>query len=423
MKKNINKVLSLSFALLFSCSINNNNNMDLDNSTSQISSTTKNQKSYDVVKTTSNPKFWSKIELVRATDSSIDPEIMLKRGRQRDADIINTFGTDLPPATDFCLHDMGEPKVRTNKTPILLIHGANTTATRSWADPSGDGSKQGLAQYLKSKGFRVFAITFSNKHGDNFVWSSNVARAIDRIKEITGTEKVDTLGHSKGGFTLRLHTSNVFNGDVNPFKKNIRKAIFVGTPHRGIDFTFRHPVVNSALLEDPTDNPLTYAPLSWSKMLWKGNWVDTTKDMYIGSPYFKGQLQMLARLDKVHALPMLEQDWYATYNGGKGFVSYSDGVDALAKRAGNVVDKLIKSPVDPSVKIYNLAGKKNNVEGILNEYTGESDGVLFTYSATATGDLTKAGAVLGEAKVMDLNHLDLVSNPQAMDWIAKKFAE
>ncbi|MFN8672742.1 MAG: acetyltransferase [Candidatus Sericytochromatia bacterium] len=418
----LKSIILVSLTLLFSCQTYTGTNLQ-ENTQTQILSediNTQGSSGFTVVKTLDNPKFWNKIELIRATNESIDPELMLQRGRHRDQDIINTFGTDLPPATDFCLHDMGEPKELKNKTPILLIHGANTTATRSWADPEGDGKKQGLAQYLKSKGFRVFAITFSNKHGDSFVWSSHVGRAIERIKQITKAEKVDALGHSKGGFTLRLHTSNVFD-KINPFKKNIRKAMFIGAPHRGIDFSFRHPVINWGLIEDD-GNAVKYAPLSWKKMLWKGQWIET-KEMYIDSGYFKGQLQMLARLDKVYPLPMVEQDWYTSYNGGQGFTSYTDGIDVLIKKGGNIVDKLMKSPVDPSVKVYNLAGDKNNVPGILNEYTGKSDGVLFTYSASATKDLTGNGAVLADSKVMNLNHLDLVSAPEAMDWISKSFAD
>lgn len=415
--KKISKVYPLIIALMFSCQTYQEPLSE--NNVSQVFNAEEKLGSFSVVKTVDNPKFWNKIELIRSADTSIDPEIMLKRGRQRDQDIINTFGTDLPSSTDFCLHDMGAPTDLKNKTPILLIHGANTTATRSWVDPDGDAKKQGLAQYLKAKGFRVFAITFANKHGDNFVWSSHIGTAIERIKQLTKVDKVDTIGHSKGGFSLRLHVSNVFEKQ-NPFKQNIRKTMFIGTPHRGIDFSFRHPIINWALIED-TDSPLNYAPLSWKKMLWKGQWIDS-KDMYIGSGNFKGQLQILGRLDKINGLSVLEQDWFTTYNGGDGVVSKSEGIDALMKQGGNLVAKVMKSPVDSSVKVYNLVGEKNNIPGILNEFTGKSDGLLFSYSASAVQDLTGKGAVLVENKVMNLNHLDLVSSPESMEWIAKSFA-
>ena len=76
--------------------------------------------------------------------ASIAPEKIAEKGRQRDLDIVKAFGTDKPSSTDFCLHDAGAPKELKHNTPILLIHGANTTATRSWADPDGNGKKTGL---------------------------------------------------------------------------------------------------------------------------------------------------------------------------------------------------------------------------------------------------------------------------------------
>ncbi len=374
---------------------------------------------FKVVKSVS-AKLWDKIELIRATDSGIPAEKIHHRGRHRDSDIVSCFGTDTPSSTDFCLHDSGSPSSLKYTTPVLLIHGANTTATRAWADPDGDGKKKGLSQYLKSKGFRVFAVTFANKHGDNFIWSSHINRAISRIKQITKAESVDTLGHSKGGFALRLYTSNVYNGQ-NPFGHDVRKAIFVGTPHRGIDFTFRHPVIHWALFPE-NDDPVKYAPLAWTKLLWQGQWQDSSEMSFEGN-YFPGQSQMVAKWDKKYPLSTLEQDWHTTYYGGQGFVSQSPGIDKIIKHGGNLVEKVRRSPVDPSVKVAVLAGSSPTVPGILNEITGPSDGVLFLESAKATSDLTSGGAELLAEKAMLLNHLQLVSDTKAMEWISQQLAK
>lgn len=407
--------------LLVSCSNTENLAFQPDLNSDQYlnSSSKKSNHDFSVIREVES-KYWDKIELIRANDNTINPEKIHNRGRQRDPEIVKAFGTDTPSSTDFCLHDAGKPKELKYKTPILLIHGANTVATRSWADPEGDGKKTGLMQYLKNRGFRVFAITFANKHGDSFIWAAHAARAVERIKEITGENKVDTLGHSKGGFTLRLLVSNIYK-DTNPFKKNIRKAIFVAAPHRGIDYSFRHPVINWGLYEDD-DNPVKYAPMSWETMLWKGQWVDS-KEMSLSGDYFPGQLQMIGKFDKIHPLSTLEQDWYTTYYGGKGFVSTSKGIDYFIQKGGNVVEKMKKSPVDPSVKFANLVGNMPNLPGILNEMTGPSDGVVFVSSTKASEDMTKSGATLLEEKVLPLNHLDLVSNTRAMDWIANQLAK
>lgn len=412
-------ILSLSL-VLFSCS-SNLNDIDANQFNQvQVSSKVKTDSSDFSVVRSVNSKFWSKIELIHANDTSIPNEKTADKGRQRDADIVKAFGTDKPSSTDFCLHDAGAPTDLKNKTPILLIHGANTTATRSWADPDGDGKKAGLMQYLKSKGFRVFAITFANKHGDNFIWSGHVGRAIERIKQITGTEKVDTLGHSKGGFTLRMFVSNVYD-KTNPFKKDVRRALFVAAPHRGIDYSFRHPIINLGLYEKD-DEPLKYAPMSWDEMLWKGKWVNS-QEMSLSGEYFPGQLQMIGKFDKIHSLSVLEQDWYTTYNGGTGLISKSKGVDYYIKKGGDIVEKIKKSPVDPSVQFSNLVGNAPNIPGILNELTGPSDGIVFVKSTKASEDMTGLGAKLLEEKTMALNHLELVSNPKAMEWIASQFSK
>lgn len=418
MKNTLLVALSL---LIVSCSNTDNIgiNPSINNVQTANSFNDESAKDFSVIKEIKS-KYWNKIELIRSTDPTINPEKIHTKGRQRDPEIVQAFGTDKPSSTDFCLHDAGAPKELKYKTPVLLIHGANTVATRSWADPEGDGKKTGLMQYLKGKGFRVFAVTFANKHGDSYIWAAHAARAVERIKEITGAEKVDTLGHSKGGFTLRLLVSNIYK-DRNPFKKDIRKAIFVAAPHRGIDYSFRHPLINWGLAEED-DNPVKYAPMSWETMLWKGQWIDSS-EMSLSGEYFPGQLQMIGKFDKIHPLSTLEQDWYTTYYGGKGFVSTSKGIDYFIQKGGNIIEKMKKSPVDPSVKFANLVGNMPNVPGILNEVTGPSDGIVFVSSTKASEDMVKSGATLLEEKVLPLNHLDLVSNTKAMDWIATQLAK
>jgi len=378
------------------------------------------QEPFKVLKTLNKVKYWDKMELIKTGDASIPEEKIHFRGRHRDADIVNCFGSEQPSSQFFCLHDAGLPKKQKYETPVLLIHGANTTATRSWADPDGNGKRNGLMQSLKENGYRVFAVTFANKHGDNFIWSSHINTAIQRISKLTGAKKVDAIGHSKGGFALRMYVSNVNNGN-NPFAKNVNKAIFIGTPHRGVDYTFRHPIVNWALYPD-SDDPVKYAPLSWTKILWKGVWRDAKELSFLGD-YFNGQSQMISRLDKVHPLPVVEQDWFTTYNGGQGFVSYSSGIDEVIAKGGNLVEKIKKSPVDVSVKIANLVGKKPDVPGILNENSGASDGIVFVNSANATNDLTASGAKMIAEKVLNLNHLELVSHPEALVWINEQLSE
>jgi triacylglycerol lipase len=374
---------------------------------------------FSVVRTINNTKFWEKIELLKGSDNNADEKIHYK-GRQRDQDIVNCFGTDMPSSKYFCLHDMGAPEKLKYSTPVLLIHGANTNATRAWTDPDGNGTRKGLAQYLQSNGYRVFAITYANKHGDNFIWSSHIKTAIARIKQITKTDKVDVIGHSKGGFALRLYTSNINNGTFS-YGNDVRKAIFIGTPNRGIDYSFRHPSINWALYPE-SDDPLSYAPLVWTSLLWEGTWKDS-KELSFSGNYFPGQAQMVARWDKEHPLAGTEPDWYTSYYGGQGFVSKSPGIDEIINMGGNLIEKVKKTPVVPGIQVAVLAGNKADVPGILNENTGPSDGIVFLESAGNSKDLTAGGAKLLGETVLNLNHLELVSSPKAMTWIAQQLAD
>ena len=368
---------------------------------------------FSVINTTQG-QTWPRMELLRTP--GLPTTRMPERGRQQAPDVVKCFGGDRPPSTDVCLHDAGAPDSLRHQTPVLLIHGANMNATSNWAAPPFTQQKSGLMQYLRAQGYRVFAVSFADKHDDNFVWVNQIHNAIERVRQITGAPVVDTVGHSKGGFALRLYTSDVAGpGLQKPYQKHVRKAVFVGTPHRGLDYTFRNSVVHWALLPAGND-PVKYAPVAWDKALIMGSWVNSSQESFTG-PYFKGQAQMIARWDKEYPINPTNPDWYTTYNGGQGFVSHSPGIDAVIQAGGNVIEQVKKSPVDPAIQVALLAGKRANMEGLLNESSGPSDGIVFVKSASAAEDVTAGGARLLDSKVLDLHHLGLVAEPEALSWI------
>jgi triacylglycerol lipase len=372
--------------------------------------------SFQVVKATPG-KIWANLELLR--QPGLPEERMQARGRQQDPEVVSCFGTELPASTDVCLHDAGAPAQLKSPIPVLLVHGANVNATTNWATPPYTDRKSGVMQHLKAQGYRVFAVTFANKHGDNHTWVRHIHNATTRIRQITGAPQVDAIGHSKGGFALRMYTSNIVPNGQAPYTKTLRKALFIGSPQRGLDYTFRNSVVHWALLPEK-DDAVLYSPVVWTKTLIMGSWKDTTQASMLG-PYFKGQAQMIARLDKEFPLNRLTNtnpDWYTTYYGGQGFVSVSPGIDKVIEAGGNMVERLRRSPVDPAIQVGLLAGNKANMPGILNESSGPSDGIALVYSAAAAEDLTAAGAKLLSREVLPLHHMALVSDPKALDWIS-----
>ena len=126
---------------------------------------------------------------------------------------------------------------------------------------------------------------------------------------------------------------------------------------------------------------------------------------------------MLARWDKTYPINPSNPDWYTTYNGGQGFVSKSPGIDKIIRSSGDIVSKLKQSPVNADIQVGVLAGKRANMEGLLNESSGPSDGIVFVKSAGAHQDLTAGGARLLDSKVLNLHHLGLVAEPEALQWV------
>lgn len=360
-------------------------------------------------------KNWEFTERLHDDDDQFVQREFHPRQVLRDKELIEAFGSDTPHSGDILLHYAGAPPegVKKQPTPVLLIHGANKNGN-FWVDPKEDGSNKGVPQRLRDQGFDVYAVSFANNQDDNFIWAEQVANAVDRIKKLTGSEQVDLVAHSKGGMPARMYTSNVGEDWSTPYQEDVRRLVLVGAPNGGIDYSFRHPSANFALNKNSDDAKLN-APMSWEGMLRWGFMRDTSDQSFSadGKDYWPGQRQMLARLDDTHALSGLEQDWYTTYNGGRGFVSQSKGIDHYIEQGGNLIERLNATPVDDDVEVAILAGDAANIPGILNEYTGPSDGLVFVDSALSMSEGTNVVA----REVKHLHHKALVSDEEGQQWI------
>ncbi|MDB5099286.1 MAG: LipA [Cyanobacteria bacterium RYN_339] len=370
---------------------------------------------YEVTKTVAGSK-WEKLERLTSTYGDFPKEQSRPNGKQTDKDTVAAFGDATPASKDVVLHYMkGWDKGQGN--PVILVHGAILDATANFYEPHG---KPGLAPALAAAGKRVFAVTFAHRHGDNVLQAEQLANAIDRVKAVTGAKEVDVVAHSKGTIVARALASGVRQGWMRSYGHDIHRLVLIGGPHTGLDYPFRHPAINFAMVPE-LDNVLHDAPMSWTSMIVFGVWVNTSKQSIMTEygNYFPGQAQMLAKFDKKYPLSKLEQDWYTTYYGGHGFVSVSPGIDAAIAAGGNFMEKLAAHPLDSHVELAVLAGDKQDLAGVLSERTGPSDSVVFVESATATADMTKGGAKLVAKDVLHLNHMDLVIAEQAHNWVKK----
>jgi len=357
------------------------------------------------------------------TERLFDPDPHFKqanfgpRGAQRGEEIVAAFGSDQPHSGLALLHYAGPPPagVARQPHPVVLVHGANKNG-HFWWDPHENGSDQGLPQRLRDQGFEVYALSFAHPHDDNFVWAEQLANGIERVRQLTGKDKVDVVAHSKGGAPARAYVSNMREEWMTPYRGDVRKLVLVGAANGGLDTSFRHASSNLALLSS-SDSPFLNAPMSWHKTRFMGVIpIDTTDFSYSNQTkdYWPGQDQLLARWDSKYPIAYWEQDSYTTYNGGCGFVSNAKGIDHYIAQGGHYIQKLNEAKIDPGVQVSLLAGDNPNIPGIMNETTGPSDGLLFVESALHMPSTANIQA----RSVLHLNHKALVSEPEGQDWIA-----
>lgn len=387
----------------------------------------------------SNP--WERIELLEDTDPHFTVENFHLKSRQNHRIIQKAFNTNKPHSRNFLLHYAPNWDKTNYKTPVLLVHGAGDNACRGFCHPwtfdipeDGHIEKPGLMQHLVKQGFSVFAITFSHPHGCNFLQAQQLANAIARIKSVTGSEKVDVICHSKGAMPVRIYASDLAASThdykwITPFRKDIRKILFVASPLKGIDTAFRYYAYNFTVKQQDLA-----APLGPESMLWQGMFVDN----YHHNKLFPGQFQMLHNWVK-DGIDFSSQSMTADvnltrsalYNGGVSTLLVSDGIDRAIQEGGDVIRLLNEKGVDPSITCHVLAGSNQKIDTIkffwleipVGEFADKSDGVLFLKSATYTKGLSVRGARIGSVKVLDLHHVGLTVRPAALNHIAEVLSE
>ena len=102
--------------------------------------------------------------------------------------------------------------------PVLLIHGYMEDAAvwNKWVD------------LLKKDGIAVYPITFKqsdDKCGSAAQHAKELSKIIGDIKEKTGQNKVNIVGHSKGGLDARVYLANN--------TKDVTNLVMIGTPNAG----------------------------------------------------------------------------------------------------------------------------------------------------------------------------------------------
>ena len=104
--------------------------------------------------------------------------------------------------------------------PVLLVPG--------WGDQAPD-LEPFLIRFIEAgwPQSRVSVLTFRDPVGSNEAHAEEVARAVETLQGLTGTDRVDVVAHSMGGLAVRHYLQ--FHGGG----EQVRRAVFLGTPHRG----------------------------------------------------------------------------------------------------------------------------------------------------------------------------------------------
>jgi pimeloyl-ACP methyl ester carboxylesterase len=144
--------------------------------------------------------------------------------------------------------------------PILLIHGFNG-APSNWTGPTDR-----FPEYLAARGYdpdliRVFNYGSMEYEGKRFYNNLGDLReiahrldegnsddpelqacAVDRLSRDSaargGPEKITLIAHSSGGLIARYYLSRQSEDQFGTrYRGNVARAIFLGTPHHGVDIT------------------------------------------------------------------------------------------------------------------------------------------------------------------------------------------
>lgn len=358
-------------------------------------------------------RFWEQVELQQVKSLQVRVEPHCPQNEHLDLDIIDAFNSAAPEPDKYLLHCAPGWRSNLHRVPVVLVPGAGLDAN-SFTDLYAMGY-EGLQQQLVELGYRVFAITFSHTHGDNFIQAEQLAAAIARVRELTGSEQVDLLAYSKGGTAARIYLSSLGN---TPYRGEVRRYLMLGTPNMGIDFPFRNPLCNYLIYITGSNGPLT-----WDKILSFGSMVDVSHRAIYRDGTFPGQCQLLYRWDDVYKLDMLQQDWWSTYYGGSGLMSHSRGIDQAIADGNGLVKLLDAVGLEPGINFSVLAGNSNTFNIFPGDESGPGDGLVFLESVLYTDGLARRGAVLKAKDTLPINHLEFLYSRKAARWVNRQLAE
>jgi uncharacterized alpha/beta hydrolase family protein len=130
-----------------------------------------------------------------------------------------TFGLFVISLPAFGQNQSEQPQQSEKSLPVLLIHGYAEDAAiwKKWED------------MLRKDGIQFFTVTFKDsddKCGSAKQHAKELEKIVQDIKQQSGAQKLNIVGHSKGGLDARVFL------DITD-TKDVANLIMIGTPNAG----------------------------------------------------------------------------------------------------------------------------------------------------------------------------------------------
>ena len=149
--------------------------------------------------------------------------------------------------------------------PVLLVHGYAEDAAvwKKWED------------MLKKDGIQFFTVTFKDsddKCGSAKQHAIELEKMVQDIKEQSGAQKINIVGHSKGGLDARVFLDNTDTKDV-------ANLIMIGTPNAGSPVAETNDVCAPAVYDLRLGANATKAVINPNTRYYTiaGNWMPLTQ--------------------------------------------------------------------------------------------------------------------------------------------------
>lgn len=343
---------------------------------------------------------------------------------------------------------------KSDKTPVLFVHGAGDDAFRGWVHPTSlttpetiPMGKEGLLLQFANAGYPTFAVNFSHNHGCNYRQAEQIRNAIYIIRHKTGAQKVHLIAHSKGNCSASIYVCG--NNTVNPrykdflspFAKDVDIYAQIAPGNKGIDVVFRYYASNLYVLQNKVPSPVCF-----QSALYYGAWQNFyEQDIFKANPgaheagnYFPGQCQIAYNLvDDGLDFTMYSYtpfDFNLTmkscYYGGTTTVVSCYGIRHSMEEGDFTIERLHKAGIDPSVRLINVYGTDSVIQEVdfgwfkipigVSDYP--SDGMVYVHSASYVKAFLSRGARLIGQKDFKKNHFAVAFHPEVSLWLLEKMA-